>query len=115
MEVVCDRCDFKGEEDKFVLIGNAMCCGPLVFRRCPKCGSPVICDRQEMQANKEEAARSATCQIEDAVEKRDFDTAKEFMDVLYLLNESLNIDAINEYLRQTKRKIRQLKDAAPAP
>jgi len=110
--IACDRCGFEGDKELFRHIGNVMCCGPLVFKKCPKCNEPVICDRQEMRGEIEDTARQVSCQVEDAVENGDFDLAKKVLGELYQLNQTLNIDSIDDYIRQTRRRINKLRAAS---
>ncbi|MDI6830353.1 MAG: hypothetical protein QME88_03355 [Actinomycetota bacterium] len=112
MVIVCDRCGYEGEGEEFRLIGNVMCCGPLIFRECPGCGNPVICDRQEMREEVENAARDISRRIEAAIHCGDTAQARELLKDLSFLNQCLNLDAINDYVREKKREVNRLERAA---
>jgi len=112
--VVCDRCGFEGEKEQFEHIGNVMCCGPLVFKRCPLCGEPVICDLQEMRGEMEDAAREVSMGIEAAIQESDAARARELLDQLYCINKSLNLDPIRAYVRASSKRINRISGAQPS-
>lgn len=111
MEITCDRCGYVGSGEEFRLIGNVMCCGPLIFRECPSCMNPVICDRQEMQEQIEDTAREISRRVEAAIAGKDTAQAKDLLKELSFLNQCLNIEAINEYVRVKKREVNRIERA----
>lgn len=112
MIITCDRCGYEGDGEEFRHIGNVMCCGPLIFRECPSCQNPVICDRQEMREEIENTAREISQRIELAVTSKDTTQAKGLVKELSFLNQCLNLDALNDYIRQKKREINRIERAA---
>ncbi len=112
MRITCDRCGYEGEGEEFRLIGNVMCCGPLIFRECPGCGNPVICDCQEMREEVDNEARDISRRIEAAIQCGDTAQARELLKDLSFLNQCLNLDAINDYVREKKREVNRLERAA---
>ncbi len=112
MRITCDRCGYEGEGEEFRHIGNVMCCGSLIFRECPSCQNPVVCDRQDIRADAEETAREASRQVELALASGDTARARELLKELSFLNQCLNLDAVNEYIRERKREIRRMERAA---
>ncbi len=115
MMITCDRCGYEGEGEEFRMIGNVMCCGPLVFRECPSCKNPVICDRQEMREDIEDTARDISRRIEAAIHCGDAAQARELLKDLSFLNQCLNLDAINDYVREKKREVSRMERASTAP
>lgn len=111
MLITCDRCGYQGEGEEFRHIGNVMCCGPLTFRECPSCQNPVICDRQEMREEIENTAREISLRIEAAVKSQDAARARALVKELSFLNQCLNLDAVNDYVRQKKREIARIERA----
>jgi len=111
MIFTCDRCGYEGQGEEFRHIGNAMCCGPLTFRECPSCKNPVICDRQEMREEIENTAREISYKIETAIFGKDTDQARQLLKDLSFLNQCLNLDAINDYVRQKKREVSRIEKA----
>lgn len=114
MRITCDRCGYQGEGDEFRHIGNVMCCGPLVFRECPRCGNPVICDRQEMREEIEETAREISRRLEEAIASGDTAQSRCLLKDLSYLNQCLNLDPLNDYIREKKRQIVRLERASPS-
>lgn len=112
MIITCDRCGYEASGEEFRHIGNAMCCGPLTFRECPSCKNPVICDRQEMREEIESTAREISCRIEAAVTNGDTAQARDLLKELSFLNQCLNLDAINDYVREKKREVNRIERAA---
>ena len=115
MFMTCDRCGYRGEGEEFRHIGNVMCCGPLVFRECPSCGNPVICDRQEMREDIENTAREISRRVEAALSSGDTTQAKTLLKDLSLLNQCLNSEALEEYIRSRRREIRRLERNSISP
>ncbi|MDI6874074.1 hypothetical protein [Candidatus Solincola sp.] len=115
MLITCDRCGYEGEGAEFRHIGNVMCCGPLIFRECPSCGNPVICDRQEMREEIEDTARELSCRVESAIASGDAARARALLKDLSFLNQCLNLEAIDEYIRLKKREIRFLESTSTPP
>ncbi len=115
MLIICDRCGYEGSGEEFRHIGNVMCCGPLTFRECPSCKNPVICDRQEMQEEIESTAREMARNIEAAIACRDLEQARGFLKELSFLNQCLNLDVINDYVRQKKREVKRIDTEAEYP
>jgi len=112
MRITCDRCGYEGEGEEFRHIGNVSCCGPLIFRECPSCQNPVICDRQDIRADVEETAKETSRQVELALACGDTARARELLKDLSFLNQCLNLDAVNDYIRERKREIRRMERAA---
>ncbi len=112
MRIVCDRCGYQGEGEEFRHVGNVMCCGPLIFRECPSCGNKVICDRQEMREEVERTAREVSRRVEAAIARGDARQARELLRDLSILNQCLNLEAIDEYIRVKKREVRRLEAAS---
>jgi hypothetical protein len=111
MIYACDRCGYEGRGEEFRHIGNVMCCGPLIFRECPSCGNPVICDRQEMREEIESTAREISHRLEAAILGRDTGQARKLLKDLSFLNQCLNLDAINDYVREKKREVCRIERA----
>jgi len=110
--VICDRCGFEGDVELYRHIGNVMCCGPLVFKECPRCGENVICDRQEMRREIEEAAREVSRLLEEAIGRGDGEAAGELLDRLHCFNRTLNLEPLGDYIRASGRRINRIR-AAP--
>ncbi len=105
--ITCDGCGFQGEAALFRMIGNVMCCGPLVFRACPRCGNKVICDRQEMQEGYEEKAREMARRLEEAMGKGMTGEAEVILRELTELNRCLNLAPLDDFIRMARRRIKR--------
>lgn len=90
-----------------------MCCGPLVFRECPRCGNKVICDRQEMREEYEDASREMAGRVDVAIREGRISEAKKMLKELSQLNQCLNSAPLDDFIRAARRRIRQA-GAAPA-
>ncbi len=112
MLIECDNCGYSGEAELFQPVGNVMCCGPLTFRKCPQCGQNVICDRQEMIEQAEEYARELSEKVEALIGEGDYERARELVKELGMLSQCLNQEGLSTYVRETRRRINQLKRAA---
>lgn len=112
MFLTCDRCGYQGKGEEFRHIGNVMCCGSLIFRECPSCGNPVICDRQEMREEIENTAREISRRVEAAIASGDTSGARALLKDLSFLNQCLNLEALEEYIRSRRREIRRLEAAS---
>jgi len=113
VQVTCDGCGFQGEAALFRAVGNVMCCGPLVFRECPRCGNKVICDRQEMQGEYEDAARQMAGRVDEAIREGRVGEAEEILRELSQLNRRLNLAPLDDFIRAARRRIRQAGAAPP--
>lgn len=110
--MICDRCGYEGDGEEFRHIGNVMCCGPLTFRECPECKNPVICDRQEMREYIEDTAKEIYLKVERAIGGSDLGQARDLLKELSFLNQCLNIESIDDYVRTKKREIRRIENSA---
>ncbi len=112
MLIECDNCGYSGEAELFQPVGNVMCCGPLTFRKCPHCQQMVICDRQEMREQAEEYAREVSAQVEASIGEKDYERARELVKELGMLAQCLNHEGLSTYVRETRRRINRLSQAA---
>ncbi len=65
-----------------------------------------------MRTDAEETAKEISRQVEAALASGDTARARDLLKDLSFLNQCLNLDAINEYIRERKREVRRIESAA---
>jgi len=104
MKITCNHCGFSGEINLFDHISfseNAQ----IETKKCPKCGDMVSISMSEVLEERENRARELSAEIEKKVDEGNTILAKQMIKELAMLNRYLNIEGINYFIKQMKKKM----------